>query len=52
MTGKSDFDLVIRRATIADGTGGPLYEGDVAIAGGLIAQVGKDIEQTRAAVTI
>ncbi len=41
MTGKSDFDLVIRRATIADGTGGPLYEGDVAIAGGLIAQVGK-----------
>jgi N-acyl-D-aspartate/D-glutamate deacylase len=37
----SDFDLVIRRATIADGTGGQLYEGDVAITGGCIAQVGK-----------
>lgn len=34
------FDLVIRGGTIADGSGGELIEGDVAIAGGRIAAVG------------
>ena len=34
-------DLVIRGGTIVDGTGGPSYQGDVAIDGGLITAVGK-----------
>jgi N-acyl-D-amino-acid deacylase len=37
----ADFDLVVRGGTIADGLGGDLFEGDVAISGGKIAQVGK-----------
>jgi N-acyl-D-aspartate/D-glutamate deacylase len=36
-----DIDLVIRNATIVDGTGAEPYEGDVAIADGKIAAVGK-----------
>jgi N-acyl-D-aspartate/D-glutamate deacylase len=39
MTGNPD--LVIRGGTIADGSGGDLFEGDVAIRGGRIAEVGK-----------
>jgi len=35
------FDLVIRHGTIADGTGGPLYTGDIGIANGRIAAVGE-----------
>ncbi|MGJ4898078.1 N-acyl-D-amino-acid deacylase family protein [Bradyrhizobium oligotrophicum] len=34
-------DLVIRGGTIADGSGGELYEADVAIADGCIVEVGK-----------
>ena len=34
------YDLVIRGGTIADGTGGPLKSGDVAIEGGIVQQVG------------
>ncbi len=34
-------DLVIRGGTIADGLGGELYEGDVAVAGGRIVEVGR-----------
>lgn len=34
------FDVVIRRGTLADGTGGPLRDGDVAFNGGRIAAVG------------
>src|SRR6201995_1169073 len=34
-------DLVIRGGTIADGSGGELFEGDVAITNGRIAEVGK-----------
>lgn len=34
------FDTVIRCGTLADGTGAPLYEGDVAIVDGRIAAVG------------
>lgn len=36
----SRFDLVIRNATIADGTGAELREGDVAVSGARIAAVG------------
>src|SRR6516164_7621705 len=34
-------DLVIRGGTVADGSGGELFEADVAIAGGRISEVGK-----------
>ncbi len=34
-------DLVIRNGTIVDGTGGPSFFGDVAISGGLVAEVGE-----------
>ena len=37
----AEFDLVVRGGTIADGSGGELFEGDVAIRDGKIAQVGK-----------
>jgi N-acyl-D-amino-acid deacylase len=37
----SDFDLVVRGGTVADGSGGELFEGDVAVRNGKIAQVGK-----------
>ncbi|MSP97057.1 MAG: D-aminoacylase [Betaproteobacteria bacterium] len=37
----AQFDLVIRGGTLADGGGGPLYEADIAVAGGRIAAVGK-----------
>lgn len=36
-------DLVIRNATIVDGTGAPRYEGDVGIVGGRIAAIGRDL---------
>ena len=36
----AEYDLVIRGGTIADGTGGDLIAGDVAIAGGRIAAIG------------
>lgn len=36
----NDFDLVIRGGTIADGTGGALIAGDVAILDGKIVQIG------------
>ena len=35
-----EYELVVRGGTLADGTGGPLRETDVAIAGGKIAAVG------------
>ena len=35
------YDLVIRNATIVDGTGAPAYSGDLAVKGGKIAAVGE-----------
>lgn len=37
------YDLVLRNGTIADGTGGDLFEGDVAVSDGRIVQVGKNV---------
>lgn len=38
-----DFDLVIRSGTIADGTGGDVYEADVGVIGARIAAIGKGL---------
>jgi N-acyl-D-aspartate/D-glutamate deacylase len=38
---QASWDLVVRNATIADGTGRPVFAGDVAIQGGRIAAVGE-----------
>jgi N-acyl-D-aspartate/D-glutamate deacylase len=37
----ADHDLIVRGGTIADGKGGALYEGDVAVTNGKISAVGK-----------
>jgi N-acyl-D-aspartate/D-glutamate deacylase len=39
----AEFDLVVRGATIADGTGGDLAEGDIGVRNGLIAAIGKGL---------
>ena len=44
---KPQYDLIIRNGSIADGTGGPLREGDVAVQDGYIAEVGKLTSQGR-----
>jgi N-acyl-D-amino-acid deacylase len=40
MAADAEYQLIFRNATIADGSGGPLSEGDVAVRDGEIAQVG------------
>jgi N-acyl-D-aspartate/D-glutamate deacylase len=40
MAADVEYQLIFRNATIADGSGGPLAEGDVAVRDGEIAQVG------------
>ena len=35
-----EYDVVIRGAQIVDGTGGPSFQGDVAVRGGVIAAIG------------
>src|SRR5678815_4918256 len=37
----SDFDVLIRNASVIDGTRAPRFYGDIGIAGGRIAQVGR-----------
>ena len=37
----TEFDLVVRGGTVADGTGAALREADIAMKGGKIAAVGK-----------
>ncbi len=44
------YDLVIRDAAIYDGSGGPMRRGDVAVAGGRIAAVGRDVGAARETV--
>jgi N-acyl-D-aspartate/D-glutamate deacylase len=41
------YDLIIRNGTIVDGSGMPRFHGDVAIAGGKIAAIGKVRESAR-----
>src|SRR5277367_5351022 len=36
----ADFDLVVRGGTLADGTGAPLHQADVAVRDGVIVEVG------------
>lgn len=43
----SNFDLVIRGGTIADGTGGALITGDIAIADGRVVAIGNDLGSGR-----
>ncbi|WP_404481921.1 amidohydrolase family protein [Novosphingobium sp. BL-52-GroH] len=43
----ADFDLVVRGGTVADGTGGDLYEADVGVVGDRIIQVGRGIAAGR-----
>jgi len=45
------YDLVIRNATVIDGTRAPRYEADIAVAGGRIAAIGK-LDDARADVDI
>ncbi len=40
-------DLVLRNATVVDGTGGPLFEGDVAVDDGRITAVGEVTDRGR-----
>ena len=37
------YDILIKNATIIDGTGGPGYFGDVAVHGGKIAEIGTNL---------
>jgi N-acyl-D-amino-acid deacylase len=39
----AEFDLVIRGGQIVDGTGGAIFEGDVAVRDGRIAEVGRKV---------
>jgi N-acyl-D-amino-acid deacylase len=39
----AEFDLVIRGGQIVDGSGGQVFEGDVAVMGGRIAEVGRKV---------
>ncbi|MCI0336944.1 MAG: D-aminoacylase [Acidobacteria bacterium] len=47
----TDFDLIISRGHVVDGTGNPWFEADIAIKDGRIVEIGK-VETTRAARTI
>jgi N-acyl-D-aspartate/D-glutamate deacylase len=42
-----EFDMVVRGGTVADGSGGEVFEGDVAIRDGRIAAVGKKLGSGR-----
>src|SRR5437764_2933966 len=35
------YDLLIKNGRVVDGTGGPCYQGDVAVSGGKIVEIGK-----------
>jgi N-acyl-D-aspartate/D-glutamate deacylase len=43
----AQFDLVVRGGQVADGSGGALYEADVAVSGGKVAAVGKGLASGR-----
>jgi N-acyl-D-amino-acid deacylase len=39
----AEHDLVIRNATVIDGSGAPRYEADVAVRGGIISAIGRNL---------
>jgi N-acyl-D-amino-acid deacylase len=39
----AEHDLLIRNATVIDGSGAPRYAADIAVAGGVIAAIGRDL---------
>ena len=41
------YDLIIKNAMILDGSGADAYAGDIAINGGKIAAIGKDLAEGR-----
>ncbi len=47
----ADFDLIISRGRIVDGTGNPWFEADIAIKDGRVAEIGR-LDQSRAAKTL
>jgi N-acyl-D-amino-acid deacylase len=44
------YDLVIKNGLVVDGTGSPAYHGDIAIAGGKIAEIGKITDGARTVI--
>ncbi len=46
----ADFDLVVRGGTLVDGTGGDMFEADVAVNGTRIAAVGKSLGRGKAEI--
>ena len=50
-SGEIPFDIVIKKGTIVDGTGGPQYSGDVGVNDGHISKIG-DLGNTRASLRI
>jgi N-acyl-D-amino-acid deacylase len=43
MAPEAEYQLIVRRAGIVDGSGGPMTEGDVAVRDGTLAQVGGSV---------
>ncbi|QNE32507.1 amidohydrolase family protein [Sphingomonas sp. NBWT7] len=50
--GMAEYDLLVSGGTIIDGTGVPRFIGDIAIKGGVIAKIGRNISSALAARTI
>jgi N-acyl-D-aspartate/D-glutamate deacylase len=44
------YDLLIKNGLVVDGTGSPAYHGDIAIAGGKIAEIGKITDGARTVI--
>ena len=47
----ADFDLIVQRGRIVDGTGNPWFQADIAVKDGRIAEIGR-LDPSRAAKTI
>ena len=41
------YDLLVKNATVVDGTGAPRYRADIAVANGRIAEVGRVTDSAR-----
>ncbi|MGE0130281.1 MAG: amidohydrolase family protein [Blastocatellales bacterium] len=51
LSSQADFDLIISRGRVVDGTGNPWFEADIAVKNGRIAEIGR-IDPARAAKTV